>query len=105
HLAADRRLTEFLMKARVDSVAYETVELPDRSLPLLTPMSEVAGRMSVQAAAHHLESPRGGAGLLLGGVPGTPAARVTIIGGGVAGPAAGTIAVGGRRIRWGLDRN
>jgi alanine dehydrogenase len=105
HLAADRRLTEFLVKTGVDSVAYETVELPDRSLPLLTPMSEVAGRMSVQAAAHHLESPRGGAGLLLGGVPGTPAARVTIIGGGVAGLEAAKIAVGMRAIVRVLDVN
>jgi alanine dehydrogenase len=105
HLAADRALTEFLMQQGIDSVAYETVELPDRSLPLLTPMSEVAGRMSVQAAAHHLESPRGGAGLLLGGVPGTPAARVTIIGGGVAGLEAAKIAVGMRAIVRVLDVN
>jgi alanine dehydrogenase len=105
HLAADRALTEFLVRQGIDSVAYETVELPDRSLPLLTPMSEVAGRMSVQAAAHHLESPRGGAGLLLGGVPGTPAARVTIIGGGVAGLEAAKIAVGMRAIVRVLDVN
>jgi alanine dehydrogenase len=63
HLAADKGLTEFLMEKKIDSIAYETVELPDGSLPLLTPMSEVAGRMAVQAAAHHLESPNGGAGL------------------------------------------
>jgi len=98
HLAADRQLTEFLVERRIDSIAYETVELPDGSLPLLTPMSEVAGRLAVQAAAHHLESPHGGAGLLLGGVPGTPAAKVTIIGGGVAGLEAGKIAVGMRAI-------
>src|SRR5215213_1424166 len=73
HLASDKGLTEFLMERKVNSIAYETVELPDGSLPLLAPMSEVAGRMAVQAAAHHLESPQGGAGLLLGGVPGTPA--------------------------------
>ena len=62
HLAADRGLTEFLLERRIDSIAYETVQTPDRKLPLLTPMSEVAGRMAVQAAAHHLESPAGGAG-------------------------------------------
>jgi alanine dehydrogenase len=56
HLAADRSLTEFLLERRIDSIAYETVQTPDRKLPLLTPMSEVAGRMAVQAAAHHLES-------------------------------------------------
>jgi alanine dehydrogenase len=105
HLAADRALTEFLMSTGVDSIAYETVELPGGTLPLLTPMSEVAGRMSVQAAAHHLESPRGGAGLLLGGVPGTPAARVTIIGGGVAGLEAAKIAVGMRAMVRILDIN
>ncbi len=105
HLAADRQLTEFLMERKINSVAYETVELPDRTLPLLTPMSEVAGRMAVQAAAHHLESPHGGAGLLLGGVPGTPAARVTIIGGGVVGMEAAKIAVGMRAMVNVLDLN
>ena len=69
HLAADRRLTEFLLDRRIDSIAYETVQTPDGRLPLLTPMSEVAGRMFVQAAAYHLQSTSGGAGLLLGGVP------------------------------------
>ena len=98
HLAADRGLTEFLAGRRVDAIAYETVRTPDGRLPLLTPMSEVAGRMAVQAAAHHLESPAGGAGLLLGGVPGTPAARVTIVGGGVSGTEAAKIAVGMRAI-------
>ncbi|MDQ3183514.1 MAG: alanine dehydrogenase [Actinomycetota bacterium] len=103
HLAADKGLTEFLMERRIQSIAYETVETPDGSLPLLTPMSEVAGRMSIQAAAHHLESPQGGAGLLLGGVPGTPAAKVTIIGGGVVGTEAAKIAVGMRAIVRVLD--
>ncbi len=103
HLAADKGLTEFLMEKKINSIAYETVELPDGSLPLLTPMSEVAGRMAVQAAAHHLESPQGGAGLLLGGVPGTPAAKVTIIGGGVSGTEAAKIAVGMRAIVRVLD--
>ena len=105
HLAADRELTEFLMERKVNSIAYETVELPDGRLPLLTPMSEVAGRMAVQAAAHHLESPNGGAGLLLGGVPGTPAAKVTIIGGGVVGTEAAKIAIGMRAIVRVLDVN
>ncbi len=105
HLAADRGLTEFLMERKIDAIAYETVELPDGSLPLLTPMSEVAGRMAVQAAAHHLESPNGGAGLLLGGVPGTPAAKVTIIGGGISGTEAAKIALGMRAIVRVLDIN
>src|ERR687889_32527 len=105
HLAADRGLTEFLIERKINSIAYETVESPDGSLPLLTPMSEVAGRMAVQAAAHHLESPQGGAGLLLGGVPGTPAARVTIIGGGVVGTEAAKIALGMRAIVSVLDTN
>lgn len=98
HLAADKGLTQFLMERKINAVAYETVETPDGSLPLLTPMSEVAGRMATQAAAHHLESPHGGAGLLLGGVPGTPAAKVTIIGGGISGTEAAKIAVGMRSI-------
>ncbi len=98
HLAADKGLTEFLMERKIDAIAYETVELPDGSLPLLVPMSEVAGRMAVQAAAHYLESPQGGVGLLLGGVPGTSAARVTIIGGGVVGTEAAKIALGMRAV-------
>ncbi len=105
HLAADRGLTGFLMEKKINAIAYETVELSDGSLPLLTPMSEVAGRMAIQAAAHHLESPQGGAGLLLGGVPGTPAARVTIIGGGVVGTEAAKIALGMRAIVSVLDTN
>jgi len=105
HLAADKELTEFLMERKINSIAYETVETPDGLLPLLTPMSEVAGRMSVQAAAHHLESPQGGAGLLLGGVPGTPAAKVTIIGGGVVGTEAAKIALGMRALVSVLDVN
>jgi alanine dehydrogenase len=105
HLAADRRLTEFLLDRRIDSIAYETVQTADGRLPLLTPMSEVAGRMAVQAAAHCLESPAGGAGLLLGGIPGTPAAKVTIIGGGVAGTEAAKMALGLRAIVRVLDTN
>jgi alanine dehydrogenase len=105
HLAADKGLTEFLMERKIKAVAYETVELEDGTLPLLAPMSEVAGRMSIQAAAHCLESPQGGGGLLLGGVPGTPAAKVTIIGGGVVGTEAAKIAVGMRAIVRVLDIN
>lgn len=105
HLAADKGLTEFLMDRKIDSIAYETVQLEDGSLPLLTPMSEVAGRMSVQAAAHSLENTSGGAGLLLGGVPGTPAARVTIMGGGVVGTEAAKIAVGMRAVVRVMDIN
>lgn len=105
HLAASRELTEFLLERNIDSIAYETVEMEDGTLPLLAPMSEVAGRMSVQAAAHHLESPQGGAGLLLGGIPGTPAARVTIVGGGVVGTEAAKIAVGMRAIVSVMDIN
>src|SRR5215217_1214205 len=105
HLAADRRLTEFLLDRRIDSIAYETVQTTDGRLPLLTPMSEVAGRMAVQAAAHHLESSSGGAGILLGGVPGTPAAKVLIIGGGVAGTESAKIALGMRAIVRVLDTN
>jgi alanine dehydrogenase len=105
HLAADRELTQFLMEKQIDSIAYETVQTADGKLPLLTPMSEVAGRMAVQAAAHALESPSGGTGLLLGGVPGTPAAKVTIIGGGVAGTEAAKIAIGMRAIVRVFDTN
>src|SRR5919202_436016 len=105
HLAADKGLTEFLMDRKINSIAHGTVELPDGSLPLLAPMREVAGRMAVQAAAHHLESPQGGAGLLLGGVPGTPAAKVTIIGGGVVGTEAAKIALGMRALVSVLDVN
>lgn len=103
HLAADKGLTEFLMERKINSIAYETVEFDDGTLPLLKPMSEVAGRMATQAAARCLESPQGGAGLLLGGVPGTPAARVTIIGGGVVGTEAAKIALGMRAIVRVLD--
>ena len=105
HLAADKQLTDFLMDRRIDSIAYETVQTADGKLPLLTPMSEVAGRLAVQAAAHHLESPAGGAGILLGGVPGTPAAKVTIIGGGVSGTEAAKIALGMRAIVRVFDTN
>ena len=94
HLAADRPLTEALLNSGITAIAYETVQLEDRSLPLLAPMSEVAGRVSVQVGADQLMRTNGGRGLLLGGVPGTPRGRVVIIGGGVAGEHAAAMAVG-----------
>jgi len=94
HLAADLPQTEGLMKSGATCIAYETVTSPNRSLPLLKPMSEVAGRMSVQAGAHYLEKEQGGRGILLGGVPGVAPARVVIIGGGVSGLNAAQMAVG-----------
>ncbi|MEH7380715.1 alanine dehydrogenase [Bacillus sp. JJ1533] len=94
HLAADRELTEALMQKSVVAIAYETVQLEDRSLPLLTPMSEVAGRMATQIGASFLEKTKGGKGVLLGGVPGVSRGKVTIIGGGVVGMNAAKIAVG-----------
>jgi alanine dehydrogenase len=94
HLAAEERLTRVLMEKGVKSVAYETVETEDHSLPLLTPMSEVAGRMSIQVGAQFLEKPHGGRGMLLGGVPGVLPAKVMIIGGGVVGTNAAKMALG-----------
>src|SRR5207253_8309208 len=94
HLAAERALTRELARTKVTSVAYETIQLDDGSLPLLRPMSEVAGRMAVQVGANCLEKERGGKGVLLGGVPGTRRGRVVILGGGVVGRNAATIAVG-----------
>lgn len=94
HLAAEERLTHVLIDRHVASIAYETVELPNRSLPLLTPMSEVAGRMAVQVGAHFLEKVHGGRGLLLGGVPGVQPADVVILGGGVVGINAAQMALG-----------
>ncbi len=94
HLAAERELTRRLAESGVASVAYETIQLEDGSLPLLRPMSEVAGRMAVQVGATFLERERGGKGLLLGGVPGTRRGRVVVLGGGVVGRNAATIAVG-----------
>ncbi|EUJ33282.1 alanine dehydrogenase [Listeria floridensis FSL S10-1187] len=94
HLANEPELTEALVKNKVNAVAYETVELDDRSLPLLTPMSEVAGRMATQVGAQFLQKNNGGMGVLLGGVPGVERSNVTIIGGGVAGTNAAKIAVG-----------
>ncbi len=94
HLAAEQSLTQALLDHKVTAVAYETVELEDGSLPLLTPMSEVAGRMATQIGAYYLAKPLGGLGKLLGGVAGVKAANVAIIGGGVVGINAAQIALG-----------
>ena len=94
HLAADREQTEGLLGSGATCIAYETVTDVRGGLPLLSPMSEVAGRMSVQVGAHYLEKEQGGAGILLGGVPGVPAGRVVVLGGGVSGTNAARVAVG-----------
>ena len=94
HLAPDLELTKQLLERKVTGIAYETITDRQGTLPLLTPMSEVAGRMAVQVGANYLEKMNGGRGILLGGVPGVPAARVLIIGGGVVGTNAAKIAVG-----------
>ena len=99
HLAADRPLTEALLRAGTTGVAYETVEGRGGGLPLLTPMSEVAGRMAPQVGAYHLHQYLGGRGLLLGGVPGVQAGEVVVIGGGVVGTNAAKMALGlGARV-------
>lgn len=94
HLAAVPELAEVLLEREVAAVAYETIQLPDGRLPLLEPMSEVAGRMSIQVGTHCLQRENGGKGILLGGVPGVRRGRVVIIGGGVVGTNAAKIAVG-----------
>lgn len=94
HLAASQPCTDALVASGTTAIAYETVQLPNRSLPLLQPMSEVAGRLSIQVGAYHLMRSQGGAGMLLGGVPGTPKAKVVVIGGGVAGEHAAVNALG-----------
>jgi alanine dehydrogenase len=94
HLAPLPDLTDALLAAKVNAVAYETIREQDNSLPLLTPMSEVAGRMAVQVGAQYLEAPMGGRGILLGGVPGVAPANVVILGGGVVGHNAAKMAVG-----------
>lgn len=94
HLAADRPLTDALLSKKVKAVAYETIRDHNGGLPLLKPMSEVAGRLSIQEGAKYLERPMGGMGLLLGGVPGVPRAKVVILGGGVVGTNACKMAVG-----------
>jgi alanine dehydrogenase len=99
HLAPAPELTRMLMEREVTGVAYETIRLANGSLPLLTPMSEVAGRMSVQVGAYYLQRPNGGRGELLGGVPGVPPAEVVILGGGTVGTNAAKMATGqGARV-------
>jgi alanine dehydrogenase len=100
HLAADRRLTEALIDSGIGAIAYETVILPDGKLPLLAPMSIIAGRLAVQFGARYLEKQQGGRGVLLGGIPGVRPGQVVILGGGVVGTEAARIAVGmGARVQ------
>jgi alanine dehydrogenase len=94
HLAADEQQTKALLGRKVKGVAYETIRMPDGTLPCLKPMSEIAGRLSVQEGAKYLEKPFGGRGVLLGGVPGVPRGKVAILGGGVVGTNAAKVAVG-----------
>lgn len=94
HLAASNDCTDAIVKSETTAIAYETVQLPNRSLPLLHPMSEVAGRLSAQIGANQLMKFNGGTGVLMGGVPGTPRAKVVVIGGGVAGTEAAYVANG-----------
>jgi alanine dehydrogenase len=94
HLAALPELTKALLAAKITAIAYETTEGPDRSLPMLTPMSEIAGRMAVQVGAHYLERLSGGRGVLLGGVPGVPPGKVVVLGSGTVGSSATRIAAG-----------
>ncbi|AEF94979.1 alanine dehydrogenase [Desulfotomaculum nigrificans CO-1-SRB] len=94
HLAPEPELTQALLKKKVVGIAYETIQLPNGALPLLSPMSEVAGRMSIQIGAQFLEKHYGGQGILLGGVPGVPPAKAVIIGGGIVGTNAAKMAVG-----------
>jgi alanine dehydrogenase len=105
HLAADEPLTHALVDSGIAAVAYETVETEDRQLPLLAPMSEVAGRLATQMGAWALEKPQGGRGALLGGVPGVPPAKVLVIGGGIVGYNAALIAVGMQADVWVLDKS
>lgn len=94
HLAAEPKLTRVLCERKVKAIAYETIQLPDGSLPLLTPMSEVAGRMATQIGAYYLQKDHGGKGILLGGVTGVERGKVVIVGGGVVGVNAAKMAVG-----------
>ncbi|WP_201616682.1 alanine dehydrogenase [Psychrobacter urativorans] len=105
HLANEPKLAKVLVDNKVTAIAYETVQLADNSLPLLTPMSEIAGRMSTQIGAQFLQSFYGGKGILLGGVPGVQRGKVTIIGGGVSGTEAAKIAIGLRADVTILDLN
>ena len=105
HLAPDPEQTKDLVDSGAICIAYETITDPQGRLPLLAPMSQVAGRMSIQAGAHCLEQPAGGEGMLLGGVPGVPSAKVTVIGGGVVGENAIQMAMGMGAVVSVLDRN
>ena len=105
HIAADEPLTRALVDSGVTAVAYETVETTDRRLPLLAPMSEVAGRLAPQMGAFALEKVNGGRGILLGGVPGVPPAKVVVLGGGIVGYNAALIAVGMQADVWILDKS
>jgi alanine dehydrogenase len=105
HLAADEELTRALVASGATCIAYETVETDDRRLPLLAPMSEVAGRLATQMGAWALEKAQGGRGLLLGGVPGVPPAKVVVLGGGIVGYNAALIAVGMQADVWILDKS
>src|SRR5579863_2916123 len=105
HLAPLPELTSRLIESKVNGIAYETIRETDGSLPLLTPMSEVAGRMAVQVGAQYLEAPNGGRGVLLGGVPGVAPANIVILGGGVVGTNAAKVALGmGAHVTM-IDRN
>lgn len=105
HLAASRECTDALLASQCTAIAYETVELPDRSLPLLAPMSEVAGRLAPQVGSHALLRAQGGRGILLGGVPGVHGGKVVVLGAGVAGTNAAAIALGMQAEVLLLDRN
>jgi len=105
HLAADEKLTHFLVDRRVRAIAYETVQLPDGRLPLLAPMSEIAGRMAPHVGAKLLERPQGGRGVLMGGASGVMPARVVVLGGGMAGGNAAQIAAGMEAEVVVVDRN
>jgi alanine dehydrogenase len=105
HLAASRECTDALLQAGVTAIAYETVQLPDSTLPLLAPMSEVAGRMAPQVGAHHLQRDGGGRGVLMGGVSGVYAAKVVVLGAGVSGMSAAAIALGMQAEVLLIDRN
>jgi alanine dehydrogenase len=105
HLAAEERLTRTLLESGAICIAYETVETDDRHLPLLAPMSEVAGRLATQMGAWALEKAQGGRGILLGGVPGVPPSKVVVLGGGIVGYNAALIAVGMQADVWVLDKS
>jgi alanine dehydrogenase len=105
HLAASKECTDALTGSGITAIAYETVQLPDGSLPLLAPMSEVAGRMAPQVGAHHLQRDGGGRGVLMGGVSGVYAAKVVVLGAGVSGMNAAAIALGMQAEVLLIDKN